>query len=98
MWPPEHAAFSTVGAIAMQGVRRAESQLGEVACVIGLGLVGQLVVRLLVAAGVKVVGLDMVEARCRTAEKAGALVCASPDTDGVRRWRRCARQQRGSRV
>src|SRR4051794_14934823 len=73
---PEHAAFATVGAIAMQGVRRAEVQLGETACVIGLGLVGQLVVRLLVAAGVRVVGLDTVEARCRMAEKAGALICA----------------------
>src|SRR5580704_13505331 len=51
----QHAAFATVGAIAMQGVRRAEVQLGDVACVIGLGLVGQLVVRLLVAAGVRVV-------------------------------------------
>ena len=49
---PEHAAFATVGAIAMQGVRRAEPQLGELACVIGLGLVGQLAVRLLVAAAV----------------------------------------------
>src|SRR5215469_5355127 len=35
---PEHAAFSTVGAIAMQGVRRAEPQLGETSLVIGLGL------------------------------------------------------------
>ncbi len=70
---PEHAAFATVGAIAMQGVRRAEVALGETACVIGLGLIGQLAVRLLVASGVQVVGLDMVEARCRTAEKAGAL-------------------------
>src|SRR3954466_230511 len=34
---PEHAAFSTVGAIAMQGVRRAEPQLGETSLVIGLG-------------------------------------------------------------
>jgi hypothetical protein len=53
---PEHAAFATVGAIAMQGVRRAEPQLGETSLVIGLGLIGQLVVRLLVAAGVRVVG------------------------------------------
>jgi predicted dehydrogenase/threonine dehydrogenase-like Zn-dependent dehydrogenase len=79
----EHAAFATVGAIAMQGVRRAEVALGETACVIGLGLIGQLVVRLLVAAGVQVVGLDMVEARCRIAEKAGALICAAPDDDGL---------------
>ncbi|MGZ4651063.1 MAG: zinc-dependent alcohol dehydrogenase, partial [Kineosporiaceae bacterium] len=75
---PEHAAFATVGAIAMQGVRRAEVALGETACVIGLGLIGQLVVRLLIASGVHVVGLDTVEARCRAAEKAGALACAAP--------------------
>jgi predicted dehydrogenase/threonine dehydrogenase-like Zn-dependent dehydrogenase len=80
----EHAAFATVGAIAMQGVRRAEVGLGETACVIGLGLIGQLVVRLLVASGVQVVGLDVVEARCRAAEKAGALSCAAPDEDGLR--------------
>ena len=80
----EHAAFATVGAIAMQGVRRAEVALGETACVIGLGLIGQLVVRLLIASGVHVVGLDVVEARCRAAEKAGALVCAAPDEDGIR--------------
>lgn len=79
---PEHAAFATVGAIAMQGVRRAEPQLGEMACVIGLGLVGQLVVRLLVAAGVRVVGIDTVAERCRMAEAAGALSCAGPDDEG----------------
>jgi len=80
---PEHAAFATVGAIAMQGVRRAEVQLGDSACVIGLGLVGQLVVRLLIAAGVRVVGLDMIDERCRLAEKAGAVVCAPPTEEGV---------------
>jgi predicted dehydrogenase/threonine dehydrogenase-like Zn-dependent dehydrogenase len=79
----EHAAFSTVGAIAMQGVRRAEVQLGETACVIGLGLVGQLVVRLLVAAGIRVVGLDVIDSRCRLAEKAGAAVCAAPTDEGM---------------
>ena len=79
----EHAAFSTVGAIAMHGVRRAEVQLGETACVIGLGLVGQLVVRLLIAAGVRVIGLDVIEDRCRLAEKAGAVLCAAPTDQGM---------------
>src|SRR5215475_10121220 len=80
---PEHAAFSTVGAIAMHGVRRAEVQLGDTACVIGLGLVGQLVVRLLVAAGVRVIGLDVIDDRCRLAEKAGAVLCAAPSDEGM---------------
>jgi predicted dehydrogenase/threonine dehydrogenase-like Zn-dependent dehydrogenase len=80
---PEHAAFSTVGAIAMQGVRRGEPQLGETSLVIGLGLIGQLVVRLLVAAGIRVVGLDMIAERCRLAEQAGAVLCAAPDDEGL---------------
>jgi predicted dehydrogenase/threonine dehydrogenase-like Zn-dependent dehydrogenase len=80
---PEHAAFSTVASIAMHGVRRAEVQLGETAAVIGLGLVGQLVVRLLIAAGVQVVGIDPVDDRCRLAEKARAAVCGSPADDGM---------------
>jgi predicted dehydrogenase/threonine dehydrogenase-like Zn-dependent dehydrogenase len=80
---PVHAAFSTVGAIAMHGVRRAEVQLGDTACVIGLGLVGQLVVRLLAASGVRVAGLDLMEDRCRLAEKAGATLCAPPTPDGM---------------
>ena len=79
----EHAAFATVGAIAMHGVRRAEVQLGDVACVIGLGLVGQLAVRLLIAAGVRTVGIDVIEDRCRLAEKAGAILCAAPTDDGI---------------
>jgi predicted dehydrogenase/threonine dehydrogenase-like Zn-dependent dehydrogenase len=80
---PEHAAFATVGSIAMHGVRRAEVQLGDTACVIGLGLVGQLVVRLLVASGVRVIGLDMIEQRCRLAEQAGAVLCTSPADEGA---------------
>jgi predicted dehydrogenase/threonine dehydrogenase-like Zn-dependent dehydrogenase len=80
---PEHAAFSTVGAIAMHGVRRAETQLGDTACVIGLGLIGQLVVRLLVASGVRVIGLDFIEERCRLAEQAGAALCAAPTDEGM---------------
>src|SRR6185437_4204381 len=76
---PEHAAFATVAAIAMQGVRRAEVQLGETAAVIGLGLIGQLVIRLLAAAGVQAIGIDPVQERCRLAEKAGAITAGSPD-------------------
>lgn len=79
----QHAAFATVGAIAMQGVRRGEPQLGETACVIGLGLVGQLVVRLLRSAGLRVVGIDTVPERCRLAEQAGALACAGADPEGT---------------
>src|ERR671931_1326815 len=65
---PRHAAFGTVGSIALQGVRRGEPQLGDTALVIGLGLIGQLVVQLLVAAGARVVGVDPDPGRCELAE------------------------------
>ncbi len=57
--PLEHAAFTTLGAIALQGVRQADVRLGENVAVIGLGLVGQLTVRLLKAAGCRVFGHDL---------------------------------------
>ncbi|MGW1867703.1 bi-domain-containing oxidoreductase [Streptomyces mauvecolor] len=80
---PRHAAFGTVGSIAMQGVRQGEPQLGEVALVIGLGLIGQLVLQLLAASGVRVVGVDPDPARCELAERLGAAVCGDPASAAV---------------
>jgi predicted dehydrogenase/threonine dehydrogenase-like Zn-dependent dehydrogenase len=57
------AAFTTVGAIALQGVRRAEPTLGETVVVVGLGLIGQIVCQLLDAAGCLVIGSDPVAER-----------------------------------
>ncbi|MET4659551.1 bi-domain-containing oxidoreductase [Streptomyces fungicidicus] len=78
-----HAAFGTVGSIALQGVRQGESQLGEVALVIGLGLIGQLVAQLLTASGVRVVGVDPDPVRCELAERLGAAACGDPDSPAV---------------
>ncbi|MFD7406851.1 bi-domain-containing oxidoreductase [Streptomyces sp. NPDC059866] len=80
---PRHAAFGTVGSIALQGVRQGESQLGEVALVIGLGLIGQLVVQLLAASGVRVVGVDPDPVRCELAERLGAAACGDPTSAAV---------------
>ncbi|MFD9482937.1 bi-domain-containing oxidoreductase [Streptomyces sp. NPDC059991] len=80
---PRHAAFGTVGSIALQGVRRGESQLGDVALVIGLGLIGQLVVQLLAASGVRVVGADPDPVRCELAERLGAAACGDPASTAV---------------
>ena len=74
----KHAAFTTVGAVAMQGARQAEMRLGESACVVGLGLLGQLLIQILRASGVEVVGVDLIEARCRLAVKHGAKAALAP--------------------
>ena len=55
----KHAAYNTLGAIAMQGLRQADLRLGESCVVIGLGLLGQLTCLMLRASGVKTFGIDV---------------------------------------
>ncbi|MEI2758898.1 MAG: bi-domain-containing oxidoreductase [Bacteroidia bacterium] len=55
----QHACFTTLGAIALQGIRQADLRLGENCVVIGLGLVGQLTVQMLKAGGIKTIGIDI---------------------------------------
>ena len=65
------AATVTLGAIALQGVRRAEIQLGERIGVIGLGAIGYLTVQLCRAAGARVLGVDLDPARVALARESG---------------------------
>ena len=82
--PLEKAAFATLGAIALQGLRVASPQLGEIAAVIGLGLIGQLAVNLLRANGCRVLGIDLDEERIKQARSLGAEWGARPDDDPAR--------------
>jgi predicted dehydrogenase/threonine dehydrogenase-like Zn-dependent dehydrogenase len=66
------AAFTTVGAIALHGMRIAEIGIAENVAVIGLGLVGLLTVQLLKAAGCRVTGIDIDEFRLGLARDLGA--------------------------
>lgn len=75
------AAFGTLGAIAMQGLRVGEPTLGEVVAVIGLGLIGQLTVQLLLANGCRVYGLDLDPKRVAEAIEQGMHWGGSPSDD-----------------
>lgn len=68
----KEAAFSTVGAIAINGVRQAKVSLGDTVLVIGLGLVGLLGVQILNAAGCRVIGIDLDESKLVMARACGA--------------------------
>ena len=68
----EQAAFTVLGAIALQGVRLARLELGDTAFVIGLGLIGQLTVALLKAQGCNVIGTDLDSLKCELALRMGA--------------------------
>jgi len=68
----EKAAFATVGAVAMQGIRIGNPSLGEVAAVIGLGLIGQLAAQMLRANGCRVLAIDIAPGRVAEARAQGA--------------------------
>ncbi len=55
----QSACYTTVGSIAMQGVRQADLRIGETVAIIGLGLIGQITAQLLKASGCKVIGIDI---------------------------------------
>ncbi|MCL4539197.1 MAG: bi-domain-containing oxidoreductase, partial [Bacteroidetes bacterium] len=68
----DDAAYATLGAIAMQGVRQTHPTLGEKVVVIGLGLVGLLAVQILRANGCRVFGVDVDPENVELAKKLGA--------------------------
>jgi len=87
---PEGVSFeagctATIGAIALQAVRRLNPTIGETVVVLGLGLVGQLVNQILVANGCRVIGVDTNDSRVSESVDAGAVSGLNPlKVDAVR--------------
>jgi predicted dehydrogenase len=77
------AAFTTLGAIALQGIRQADLRLGESCAVIGLGLIGQLTVQMLNAAGIKSIGIDIDKNMVKLAQELGASHAIERNTEGI---------------
>jgi predicted dehydrogenase/threonine dehydrogenase-like Zn-dependent dehydrogenase len=80
----DEAAFATVGAIALQGVRQADAHVGEHIVVVGLGLLGLVTLQLLKISGCRVFGLDISDKNFELAYRVGCDQCAlsSPDSIG----------------
>jgi len=75
------ASTVTLGAIAFQGVRRADPKLGEFVAVLGLGVLGQITVQLLKANGCRVIGTDLDEKRIRKALELGMDYGVNPSAE-----------------
>jgi len=91
----EQAAFGTVGAICLHGIRTAHVSLGDTVAVIGLGLLGQITVQLLKAAGCRVFGMDLVEQRAHLAIQNG---CDAAATDSYKFRDLCFQETGGKGV
>ena len=84
--PFDQAAYVTVGAIAVQGVRQAEVAFGEAVVVVGLGLLGQLTAQICAAAGCRVFGMDLDPSKVELAQTLGmeaGVVLAGNDEDVI---------------
>jgi predicted dehydrogenase/threonine dehydrogenase-like Zn-dependent dehydrogenase len=81
----QDASLATIAAIAMHGVRLAEVSLGERVAVVGCGLVGQIAIRLLRAAGASTFALDVDPVRVEDARRGGATAAFSADEHGIQR-------------
>jgi predicted dehydrogenase len=75
----DQAAFTTVGAVAMQGFRLADVQVGARVAVIGLGLLGLIATGIASAAGCEVLGIDLDPARVALAKTMGASMAVTRD-------------------
>jgi len=71
------ACLTTIGAIALQGVRQANVGIGETVAVIGAGLVGVLTIQIVRAAGCRVVAIDLSPQRVKRAAELGAHFAAA---------------------
>lgn len=79
----KNACFTTVGSIAMQGVRNADLRVGENVVVVGLGLIGLITVQILKASGCRVFGIDLDEAKVKLAKELGADIALSRNTPNI---------------
>lgn len=68
---PREAASATLGAIALNGVRQLDLKIGESCVVLGLGLIGNIASQILLANGIKVIGIDPLKSRQDILKKLG---------------------------
>jgi polar amino acid transport system substrate-binding protein len=80
----EEASFTTLGAIALQGVRQANPTIGENICVIGLGLLGQITCQLLAANGCRVFGIDVSTTMVDLAKKVSNTTAVTRNDVGLK--------------
>jgi threonine dehydrogenase-like Zn-dependent dehydrogenase len=77
------ASITTIGVIAMQGVRQCDPKIGETIVVVGLGLIGQLTALILKANGINVIGIETNPLRIELAKQNNITNIINPNTQNV---------------
>jgi len=77
------ASTVTLGAIAMQGIRRANLNLGEFCVVFGTGILGLLSIQMLKTAGIRIIAVDLDQSRLELAKEYGAELLINPSKEDL---------------
>lgn len=77
------ASTATLGAIALQGVRRADLKIGEFAVVMGAGILGLLTIQILKISGIRTAAIDIDKKRLAIAKELGAEIVLNPETEDI---------------
>jgi len=75
------ASITTIGAIAMQGIRQCDPKIGETIVVVGLGLIGQITTLILKANGINTIGIETNEKRIELAKNNNIKVINTKNQD-----------------
>ncbi|MGE0635300.1 MAG: bi-domain-containing oxidoreductase [Bacteroidia bacterium] len=78
-----HAAFTTIAAIAIQGIRQADLKMGENCLIIGMGLLGQLTAKILKASGIKPICVDVADKQVQQSIQTGIENVYNRNTAGI---------------
>lgn len=79
----KQAAFSSIAAIAIQGIRQADLRLGENCLVIGMGIIGQITYKILEASGMYPIGVDISDSQVQQSKEAGIEYVYNRSQEGL---------------
>lgn len=79
----KQAAFTTIAAIAIQGIRQTDLRMGENCLIIGMGLIGQMTSKILSASGIHSICVDVSDKQVQQAKEAGIANVYNRNMAGV---------------
>lgn len=79
----QEASFIAIGSLAYENIRKAQLQIGEIVCVVGLDLLGQLTAQIAKLSGCKVIAIDTNEFRLKKAREQGINITLNPKTENL---------------
>ena len=79
----QQASFVTIGGLAFDNIKKAQLQIGQTVCVVGLDLLGQLTAQIAKLSGCKVIGIDTNEFHIKKAKELGITTVLNPKSQNI---------------